>query len=74
MFCNFSQNIYIYLYLYTCSNERRVLFNRCNIYIYIFECVFGLFVCLYPINAKSAEPIGPKFGVGPQERFMGGQN
>ena len=25
----------------------------------------GLFVCLYPINVKTAEPIGPKFFVGP---------
>ena len=24
-----------------------------------------VFVCLYPINVKSAEPIGPKFCVGP---------
>ena len=23
-----------------------------------------LFVCLYPINVKTAEPIGPKFFVG----------
>ena len=25
---------------------------------------FGLSVCLYPINVKMAEPIGPKFFVG----------
>ena len=25
---------------------------------------FGLSVCLYPINVKTAEPIGPKFFVG----------
>ena len=25
---------------------------------------FGLSVCLYPINVKTAEPIGPKFCVG----------
>ena len=25
---------------------------------------FGLSVCLYPINVKTAEPIGPKFVVG----------
>ena len=24
-----------------------------------------MLVCLYPINVKTAEPIGPKFGVGP---------
>ena len=24
-----------------------------------------LFVCVYPINDKTAEPIGPKFSVGP---------
>ena len=29
-------------------------------------CLFWcLFVCLYPINVKTAEPIGPKFFVGP---------
>ena len=32
---------------------------------------FGLsgwvFVCLYPINVKTAEPIGPKFFVGSRE-------
>ena len=27
---------------------------------------FSLFVCLYPINVKTAEPIGPKFCVGPR--------
>ena len=26
---------------------------------------FGLSVCLYPINVKTAEPIGPKFCVRP---------
>ena len=26
---------------------------------------FGLSVCLYPINVKTAEPIEPKFFVGP---------
>ena len=25
-----------------------------------------LFVCLYPINVKTTEPIGPKFVVGPR--------
>jgi len=41
----------------------------------IFECFFNLYinlaclsvclsVCLYPINVKTAEPIGPKFFVG----------
>ena len=41
-----------------------------NMYISIYK--FGLsvwvsvclFVCLYPINVKTAEPIGPKFFVG----------
>ena len=36
----------------------------CLQYLYInLAC---LFVCLYPINVKTAEPIGPKFVVGPQ--------
>ena len=31
----------------------------------LFGCLFGcLSVCLYPINVKTAEPIGPKFFVG----------
>ena len=35
-----------------------------NLFIY-FACFFYfLFVCLYPINDKTAEPIGPKFFVG----------
>jgi len=34
----------------------------CSIYLYInLAC---LSVCLYPINIKTAEPIGPKFFVG----------
>ena len=37
-----------------------------------------LSVCLYPINVQTAEPIGPKFGVGPsvtlQERFINEPN
>ena len=28
------------------------------------QCLVCVFVCLYPINAKTAEPIGPKFCVG----------
>jgi len=37
-----------------------------NMHLYInLACLFGcLFVCLYPINVKTAEPIGPKFFVG----------
>ena len=30
----------------------------------LFVCLFGLSVCLYPINVKTAKPIGPKFCVG----------
>ena len=33
-----------------------------DIYISIYK--FVLSVCLYPINVKTAEPIGPKFVVG----------
>jgi len=36
-----------------------------------------LFVCLYPMNVKTAEPIGPEFCVGPHVilgRFMNEQN
>ena len=34
---------------------------RGNLYINLSVC---LFVCLYPINVKTAEPIGPEFFVG----------
>ena len=40
------------------------MFNRTNLYINL-ACLFvWVFVCLYPINVKTAEPIGPKFCVG----------
>ena len=29
------------------------------------EAIYTYFACLYPINAKTAKPIGPKFCVGP---------
>ena len=37
-----------------------------GLYLYInLDCLsVCLFVCLYPINVKTAEPIGPKFFVG----------
>ena len=31
--------------------------------IYINNLLVCLSVCLYPINIKTAEPIGPKFGL-----------
>ena len=31
---------------------------------YLYRNLACLFVCLYPINVKTAEPIGPKFFVG----------
>ena len=34
--------------------------------IYIYTLLACLPVCLYPINVKTAEPIGPKFGAGPR--------
>ena len=52
-----------------------------NLYInlaWVSVCLFWcLSVCLYPINVKTAEPIGPKFFVGhlgPQGRFMNDWN
>ena len=42
---------------------------RCNSFRYSAFCIYIYFVCLsvclYPINVKTAEPIGPNFGVGP---------
>ena len=36
-------------------------------YLYIYFACLSVcsFVCLYPIDVKTAEPIGPKFCVGP---------
>ena len=36
-----------------------------NLYINLACLSVCLFVCLYPINVKTAKPIGPKFFVGP---------
>ena len=46
---------------------RRMLTKRPEFLLYIyFACLFvSLFVCLYPINVKTAEPIGPIFCVEP---------
>ena len=35
-----------------------------NLYINLACLSVSLFVCFYPINVKTAEPIGPKFFVG----------
>ena len=35
-----------------------------NLYINLAFLALCLFICLYPINVKMAEPIGPKFFVG----------
>ena len=37
---------------------------RASLSIYKFGLSVCLYVCLYPINVKTAEPIGPKFFVG----------
>ena len=75
------------------SNEAIVFFQDClndlnclnfhfrSMHLYInLACLSGcLFVCLYPINVKTAEPIGPNFFVGPDitwapGRFMNDTN
>ena len=38
--------------------------KRCHVFKITSIYKFGLSVCLYPINFKTAEPIGPKFFVG----------
>ena len=38
--------------------------------IYKFGLSVCLSVCLYPINVKTAEPIGPKFFVGHKENMF----
>ena len=47
------------LYYVFIQLKRLMQFCRESIY------KFSLFVCLYPINVKTAEPIGTKFFVGP---------
>ena len=48
------------------------------VYIYsVLLVCFPVLVCLYAIDVKTIEPIGPNFFVGPdmsQKRFMGVQN
>ena len=54
--------------------------KRCHLYLYIY--IYIVFACLsvhlYPINVKTAEPIGPTFCVEPhiwpKGRFMDAQN
>ena len=36
------------------------------LYIYVYTLLVWVSVCLYPINVKTAEPIRPKFCVGPR--------
>ena len=43
---------------------------KASLYIY-FACMY---VCLHPINVKTAEPIGHTFCMGPHGRFMDDQN
>ena len=63
-----------------CSNiyvDLRNEFLMPNLYINLACLSVCLFVCLYPINVKTAEPIRPKFCVGPlwsQGRFINDQN
>ena len=55
-----------------CWTQTDILTYKPNLYInfaWVSVCLFGcllwcLSVCLYPINVKTAEPIGPKFFVG----------
>ena len=42
-----------------------IYWQRYKVIIYIFTLLVLVFVRLYPINAKTAEPIGPKFCVRP---------
>ena len=61
---------YIYLWSEYCESmqytpkqkkKNAKLYKNRQLYISIYK--FGLSVCLYPINVKTAEPIGPKFFV-----------
>ena len=51
--------------------ETKVFFDSKNVCFFEFlRCLYinldCLFVCFYPINVKTAEPIGPKFFVAPR--------
>ena len=49
------------------------LFDMGDMMVCLSECLFVcLFVYLYPINVKTAEPIGPKFCVG--SHMIAGKN
>ena len=60
------------------------IIKRNSFPLYLFEYnpsisiyILCLSVCVFPINVKTAAPIGPKFCVGPhmtQGRFMNDQN
>ena len=56
------------LYLLTLGYDGCLLYiNLACLSVCLFVCLFvciQLFVCLYPINVKTAQPIGPKFFVG----------
>ena len=62
-----SEKILNYWLSITCSkcDQIRSNWNVTNVHdMRTFIYKFGLSVCLYPINVKTAEPIGPKFFVG----------
>ena len=62
--CNFAPlSCFCLLFLF----DPRLIFSMSvNQSIYKFSLSVCLFVCLYPINVKTAEPIGPNFVVGPR--------
>ena len=49
------------------THKNRSLRQTRNLYINLACLLVCLSVCLYPINVKTAEPIGPKLCVGPHE-------
>ena len=58
----FSLTIYKNNKIFSLNSVRSSSVHSTSIYI---SCLSGcLFVCLYPINVKTAEPNGPKFFVG----------
>ena len=46
------------MYIYICNNDSTTLWTK-SIIFYKNTLFVGLLGCLYPINVKTAEPIGP---------------
>ena len=72
-------NVHFEIKMYDQRSEIILRLNiQINAYLYLYIYFACLSVRLYPINVKTAEPIGPTFfcvtSHNPQERFIDDQN